>query len=73
MSTTGRGAACAVARARDLSEEIAVARAQLSQADAQVTQATAAALPQVGAAFSYNRTIRSIFDGLAAPPGADTS
>jgi outer membrane protein len=63
----------AVARARDLSEEIAVARAQLAQADARVTQATAAALPQVGAAGSYSRTIRSIFDALAVPPGADTS
>ena len=63
----------AVARARDRSEEIAVARAQVAQADAQVTQATAAALPQVGTAFSYNRTIRSIFDALAVPPGADTS
>jgi outer membrane protein TolC len=63
----------AVARARDRSEEIAVARAQLAQADAQVTQAAAAALPQVGTAFSYNRTIRSIFDALAVPPGADSS
>jgi outer membrane protein TolC len=65
--------AAAVARARDVSEEIAVARAQLAQADAQVTRATSAALPQVGTALSYNRTIRSIFDALAVPPGADTS
>jgi len=63
----------AVARAINRSEEIGVARAQLSQADAQVTQATSLALPQVSTALTYNRTIRSIFDALAAPPAADTS
>jgi outer membrane protein TolC len=63
----------AVRRAAAEGEEIQAARAQLAQADAQVTQATAAALPHVGTAFSYNRTIRSIFDALALPPGADTS
>ena len=63
----------AVARARDQAEEIGVARAQVSQADAQVTQATAAALPQVATALTYNRAIRTIFDNLAVPPGADTT
>jgi outer membrane protein TolC len=63
----------AVARALNRSEEIAVARAQLAQADAQVTQATSAALPQVATGLTYNRTIRSIFDALAAPAAADTN
>jgi outer membrane protein len=63
----------AVARARDQAEEIGVARAQVAQADAQVTQATAAALPQVATALTYNRAIRTIFDNLAVPPAADTT
>ncbi len=63
----------AVARALKLSEEIAVARAQASQADAMVTQATAVALPQVGTGLTYNRAIRTIFDAAAAPEPADTT
>lgn len=63
----------AVARALTESEEIAVARAQLSQANAQVTQATASGLPQVATALTYNRAVRTIFDDLAAPTGADTN
>lgn len=62
----------AVERALDRSEEIAVARARLSQADARVTQATAAGLPQVVAAVTYNRAIASVFDALAGFQGADT-
>jgi len=63
----------AVARALELSEEIAVARARVTQADAQVTQATAAALPQVGTGLTYNRAIRTIFDAVSAPEPADTT
>ena len=63
----------AVARALRLGQEIAVARAQASQADAMVTQATAVALPQVGTGLTYNRAIRTIFDAAAAPEPADTT
>jgi outer membrane protein TolC len=63
----------AVTRALQVSEEIAVAHAQATQADAMVTQATAAALPQVGTGLTYNRAIRTIFDAAAAPEPADTT
>ncbi len=63
----------AVALALTHGEEIAVAHAQVAQANAQVTQATAAAFPQVATALTYNRAVRTIFDDLAAPTGADTS
>jgi outer membrane protein len=62
----------AVRRALDQSEEIQSARAQLDQADAQVTQARAGGLPRVGTAFNYSRALRTIFD-VAAPPPADTT
>jgi outer membrane protein TolC len=58
----------AVDRALRESEEIAAARAALAQADAQVTQATAGAFPQVNSSVTYNRSIRSIFDQAAGPP-----
>ncbi len=63
----------AVARGLEMSEEIAVARAQETQADAMVTQATALALPTVGTGLTYNRAIRTIFDAAAAPEPADTT
>lgn len=63
----------AVTRALTLGEEIGVARALVAQANAVVTQANAAALPQVGTALTYNRAVKTIFDALAVPPGADTS
>jgi outer membrane protein TolC len=50
------------------SEEMAAARTVLLQADAQVTQATSGALPQVSSNFIYNRAIKTIFDEAAAPP-----
>ena len=50
------------------SEEMAAARAILLQADAQVTQATSGALPQISSNFIYNRAIKTIFDEAAAPP-----
>ncbi|TFH65278.1 MAG: hypothetical protein E4G90_06505, partial [Gemmatimonadales bacterium] len=52
----------AVARALRESEEIAAARAVLAQAEAQVTQATSGALPQLSSSLIYNRAIKSIFD-----------
>jgi len=58
----------AVDKALRESEEIAAARATLSQAEAQVTQATAGAFPQIASTVTYNRSIRSIFDQAAAPP-----
>jgi len=58
----------AVDRALRESEEIATARAALTLAEAQVTQATAGALPQLSSNLTYNRAIRSIFDQAAGPP-----
>ncbi len=55
-------------RALQESEEIATARAALAQAEAQVTQATAGALPQLSSSLTYNRAIKSIFDQAAGPP-----
>lgn len=63
----------AVERALGLSEEIATARARRSQADARLTQATAAALPQLTAGLTYSRAIFSQFSALAGFTGADTN
>ncbi len=63
----------AVERALSRSEEIATARARLSQADARVTQATAATLPQLSATLTYNLAIYSQFSALAGFAGADTN
>ena len=63
----------AVVRALRDSEEMAAARATLTQAEAQVTQATAGALPQVASSVVYNRAIRTIFDqATTIPPVSDT-
>lgn len=58
----------AVERALRDSEEIAAARATLSQAEAQVTQAVSGALPQISSSLVYNRAIKTIFDEAATPP-----
>jgi outer membrane protein TolC len=63
----------AVRRAIEQGEEIVSARAQLAQARARVTQATAVGLPQVVTSLTYHRAIRTIFDDLAPPPAADTA
>ncbi len=63
----------AVERAMAQNEEIVSARARRAQADARVTQATAAGLPTVSASLTYNRAIRTIFDQLAGFEGADTT
>jgi len=63
----------AVDRALERSEEIATARARVAQADARITQATAAALPQLTAGVTYNRAIYTQFDALAGFTGADTN
>ncbi|MDJ0767120.1 MAG: TolC family protein [Myxococcota bacterium] len=65
----------AVTRVMEESEEIAAARALVDQAESQVTQATAGALPQLSTNLTYNRAIKTIFDdiGGGGSPGADTS
>jgi outer membrane protein TolC len=63
----------AVARALRESEEIATARTAMAQADAQVVQATASALPQLSSSLTYNRAIRSIFDQAQGPPPVSDS
>jgi len=56
----------AVARALSESEEMATVRAQVDQAEAQVTQATAGALPQLTSNLTYNRAIKTIFDDIGS-------
>jgi outer membrane protein TolC len=63
----------AVAKALEESEEIQVARSQVDQARSQITQATAAALPHLSANFTYNRTVKSIFDDIQFFPEDDTT
>jgi outer membrane protein len=58
----------AVVRTLRDSEEMAAARATLAQAEAQVTQATAGALPQVSSNLVYNRAIKTIFDQATTFP-----
>lgn len=53
----------AVARALGQSEEVRLARSAVELADAQVTEARAAALPQVSANLGYTRTFASAFSG----------
>jgi len=63
----------AVRRAVQESEEMEAAKATLAQAEAQVTQATAGALPQIDANVTYNRAIKTIFDDATEIPGIDRS
>jgi outer membrane protein TolC len=58
----------AVSRALSESEEIAVVRAQIDQAESQVTQVTAQVLPQVSTNLTYNRAIKTIFDDIGGEP-----
>jgi len=58
----------AVTRVLQESEEIAAARAQIDQAESQVTQATATALPQLSTNLTYNRAIKTIFDDIGGEP-----
>lgn len=53
----------AVARAVDDSEEIRLARARVSLADAQVTATRSQALPQISGNLGYTRTFESVFSG----------
>lgn len=58
----------AVSRALRESEEIAVVRAQIDQAESQVTQVTAQVLPQISTNLTYNRAIKTIFDNIGGEP-----
>lgn len=58
----------AVTRVLRESEEIAAARARIDQAESQVTQATAIALPQFSTNLTYNRAIKTIFDDIGGEP-----
>lgn len=51
----------AVRRALDSGDEIRLARAALRQADGQITQAWASALPEVRTSLTYTRTFASVF------------
>lgn len=53
----------AVARATGDSEEVQLARSQVSLADAQVTAARSQALPQISGTLGYTRTFESSFGG----------
>jgi outer membrane protein TolC len=58
----------AVSRVLSESEEIAAVRAQIDQAESQVTQATAVALPQLSTSLTYNRALKTIFDDIGGEP-----
>ncbi|TVP42175.1 MAG: TolC family protein [Gemmatimonadales bacterium] len=55
-------------RALEQGEEVALVREQIAQAEDEITQVRAGAFPEVSANVAYTRSIRSIFDGLAAVP-----
>ena len=57
----------AVTRALDESEEIRLARSQITLAGAQISSARSAILPQVNANLGYTRTLASVFSGASAP------
>ena len=53
------------------SEEIRLAREQVTRSESQIAQVRAGAFPQVTGSMGYDRTIRSIFDlEVEPPPGA---
>ncbi len=54
----------AVSLALDRSEEVGVARARLTGAQAQARKSWAAALPQVSAQLGYTKTLRSVFQNV---------
>lgn len=53
----------ALDRALERSEEVRIARAQVEQADAEVSAARSQLLPQVNTQVLYTRTLRSVFQG----------
>ncbi|CAN5685922.1 TolC family outer membrane protein [soil metagenome] len=55
-------------RALEQGEEVALVREQIAQAEDEITQIRAGALPEISASLGYTRSIRSIFDGIAAVP-----
>lgn len=61
--SVGLSLAEAVERALGQSEEVLLARSQVQLADAQVTAARSAALPQVSGVVGYTRTFASPFSG----------
>jgi outer membrane protein TolC len=61
----------AVERALTSGEEMRRARAQVREADGQVTEAFAGALPQITGSVVYTRQFASIFEDFANDPNAD--
>ena len=61
----------ALALAEKTSERVAIAAAGVSRADAGRALARSEGLPQLNASASYDRTLRSEFDGLFEPPPDD--
>lgn len=57
----------AVTRVLEQGDEIAAARALIDQAESQVTQAAAGALPNLSTNLTYNRAIKTIFDNIGGP------
>ncbi len=55
-------------RALEQGEEVALIREQIAEAEYEITQVRAGVFPEVSANLAYTRSIRSIFDGLAAAP-----
>ena len=62
----------AESRALDESEEIRLARSQVVLANAQISTARSAILPQVNANVGYTRTLASVFSGASTPALPDS-
>jgi len=59
----------AVRRALESGDEVRLARAALRQADGQITQAWAAALPEIRTSLTYQRTFASVFSSGSSSSG----
>src|SRR5262245_41803982 len=62
----------AVQRALSQGEEMQTARAQYRDAQGQVREAMASALPQVNGSLTYSRQFASIYQSLGSGSGSDT-
>ena len=59
----------AVRRAIETGDEVRLARAALRQADGQITQAWASALPEIRTSLTYQRTFASVFSSSSRSTG----
>jgi biotin operon repressor len=58
-------------RALEFGEEVALVRERMAQAEDEITQVRAGALPEITANLAYTGSIRSLFDGITFGNGDD--